>query len=196
GYNGCWEAYAYLPSGNIIAADIEEGLYVLGVTYKQACYLNGTVTDYSSGAPLNGVTVTITNASGATATTNLSGVYATGYATQGIYSVTFSKTGYSTKTITNVSLGSGVSTLLNTTLKSTSLPACVIPANLSIDNATFSSATLHWSDEYAKSYTVKLKNLSSGLVQTFAPKVNFYNATGLASCTSYKFKVKAKCSSG
>src|SRR6185503_21354198 len=67
GYNGCWEAYAYLPSGNIIAADIEEGLYVLGVTYKQACYLNGTVTDYSSGAPLNGVTVTITNASGATA---------------------------------------------------------------------------------------------------------------------------------
>jgi hypothetical protein len=123
GYNGCWEAYAFLPSGNIIAADIEEGLFVLGVTYKQACYLTGTVTDYSTGAALNGVTVTIVNATDATTTTNLSGAYATGYAAAAKYSVTFSKTGYWTKTIAKVSLSSGINTVLKYSLKNTSLPS-------------------------------------------------------------------------
>jgi len=196
GYNGCWEAYAFLPSGNIIAADIEQGLFVLSATYKQACYLTGTVTDYSTGAVLNGVTVTIVNATDATTTSNLSGVYATGYVTKGKYSVTFSKTGYWTKTIANVSLKSGVNTLLNTTLKNTSLPDCAPPTNLSVDNITYTSATMHWSDEYANSYAFRLKNLSNNLTQSFSPKVNSYTATGLASCTSYQFRLKAKCSSG
>lgn len=30
GFNGCWGVYPYLPSGNILATDIEEGLYILG----------------------------------------------------------------------------------------------------------------------------------------------------------------------
>ncbi len=196
GYNGCWEAYAYLPSGNIIAADIEQGLYVLGVTYTQACYLTGTVTDYATGSALNGVTVSITNASGSSTTTNLSGVYATGYATSGTYSVTFSKSGYTTKTITNVSLSNGVSTVLNTTLKNTSLPQCATPSNLTADNITFTSAMLHWSDEYASNYTIKLKNNGNNQTQTLTATVNSFTAAGLTSCGSYKFRVKAKCSSG
>lgn len=30
GYSGCWGVYPYLPSGNILASDINEGLFVLG----------------------------------------------------------------------------------------------------------------------------------------------------------------------
>ncbi len=30
GFNGCWGVYPYLPSGNILASDIENGLFVLG----------------------------------------------------------------------------------------------------------------------------------------------------------------------
>ena len=30
GFNGCWGAYPYFPSGNIVASDIEQGLFVLG----------------------------------------------------------------------------------------------------------------------------------------------------------------------
>ena len=30
GFNGCWGIYPYLPSGNILATDIENGLFVLG----------------------------------------------------------------------------------------------------------------------------------------------------------------------
>ena len=33
GFNGCWGVYPWLPSGNIITSDIENGLHILGVTY-------------------------------------------------------------------------------------------------------------------------------------------------------------------
>lgn len=33
GYGGCWGVYPYLPSGIILASDIEEGLFVLNPTY-------------------------------------------------------------------------------------------------------------------------------------------------------------------
>ena len=29
GYNGCWGAYPFLPSGNLLASDIQNGLFVL-----------------------------------------------------------------------------------------------------------------------------------------------------------------------
>ena len=31
GFHGCWGVYPFLPSGNIIASDISEGLFVLGI---------------------------------------------------------------------------------------------------------------------------------------------------------------------
>jgi hypothetical protein len=33
GYEGCWGVYPYLPSGNIIASDVNEGLFVLKLNY-------------------------------------------------------------------------------------------------------------------------------------------------------------------
>lgn len=196
GYNGCWEAYPYLPSGNILAADIEQGLFVLGVDYVPACLLTGKVTDYTGGGNLNGVTISIVNATNTNTTTDLSGNYKTGYGTAGNYDVQFSKTGYYTKTISNVSLVNGSTTVLNTTLKKTTLPACAVPTGLSVSNLTSNSATLHWSDEYAKKYNITLKNKTNGVVQKLVSPTNSLVATGLLSCNNYKFKVKAKCTAG
>ena len=44
GFNGAWGVYPYLPSGNVLVTDIEQGLFVLGVNYQRACYLEGNVT--------------------------------------------------------------------------------------------------------------------------------------------------------
>ncbi|HUM45354.1 MAG TPA: choice-of-anchor B family protein [Chitinophagales bacterium] len=196
GYTGCWEAYPYLPSGNILAADIEEGLFVLGANYVPAALLNGKVTDYTGGGNLNGVSISIVGASNTTATSDLSGNYKTGYGTAGTYSVTFTKSGYYTKTITGVTLTSGVTTTLNTTLKKTTLSQCVVPTGLFVDNATGTSAKLHWSDEYSNLYTVTLKTVSTGATQTLTSPTNSLTVTGLLGCKSYKFKVKAKCTVG
>ena len=51
GFNGCWGVYPYLPSGNLVVSDIDNGLYVLTPTYIRGCYLEGNVTDSVSGSP-------------------------------------------------------------------------------------------------------------------------------------------------
>lgn len=103
GFNGCWGVYPWLPSGNIIASDIENGLFVLGINYVRAQKLEGVVTDTLSTNPINGVQVNIVSTT-ATANTNVIGGYKIGIATAGTYDITFSKAGYVSKTITGVSL--------------------------------------------------------------------------------------------
>lgn len=103
GFNGCWGVYPWLPSGNIIASDIENGLFVLGVNYIRAQKLEGIVTDSITSNPINGVQVNIVSTS-ATANTNVIGEYKIGIAQTGTYDIAFSKVGYVSKTITGVSL--------------------------------------------------------------------------------------------
>ncbi len=59
GYHGSWGAYPFLPSGNILASDIEEGLKILSIDYVRASFLEGTVSDSITGDPLFDVTVEI-----------------------------------------------------------------------------------------------------------------------------------------
>lgn len=116
GFNGCWGVYPYLPSGLIIASDIENGLFVLGPTYTPASYLVGNVTDTVTTNPIDGVQINIVATTTST-NSNIIGNYQTGIAIAGTYSVTFSKLGYKTKTIQNVVLSSGNTTTLNVELK-------------------------------------------------------------------------------
>lgn len=112
GFDGAWGVYPFLPSGNLVVSNIDEGLFVLAPTYVRACYLEGNVTDSVCGTPLTGVTVDIVS-TGITDATDLTGVYRTGYHTPGTYTVTFSKPGYNTKTFTNVILTAAAITNLN-----------------------------------------------------------------------------------
>lgn len=116
GFNGAWGVYPYLPSGNILVSDMEEGLFIVRPTYTKACYLNGTVTDAATGLPLSGVAVNIltTTQSAASAIT---GSYATGTALAGTYQVQFVKVGYVTQTQT-VSLSNNQTSILNVALSS------------------------------------------------------------------------------
>lgn len=115
GFSGCWGVYPYLPSGTIVASDINNGLFVLTPTYTRACYLEGVVTDSVSGLPINNATVTIIGA-GITKNTNVQGEYKTGTATPGTVSVQVTKAGYQSKTISNVTLTNGQLTLINVEL--------------------------------------------------------------------------------
>jgi choice-of-anchor B domain-containing protein len=117
-FEGVWGCYPYAPSGAIYAADINEGFYVFQPTYQRACWLEGSVTD-CVGNPLSDVTVTILqNATGIAGTiSKTTGVYKTGYALPGAYTVTFAKAGYPTVTRT-VTLSTNVVTPLSVQLLS------------------------------------------------------------------------------
>ncbi len=97
GFDGCWGVYPFLPSGTILAADITQGLFILGPTYEKASYLDGFVTDSQTGQPLSGVEVQLTG-NDQVEITPVNGYYATGILGTGLYTVTFSKVGYYPKT--------------------------------------------------------------------------------------------------
>jgi len=133
GFSGAWGAWPYLPSGNIIVSDMEEGLFILGPTYVQACYLLGSVTDAGIGVPIFGAEVSFTAVGAVDATTNLAGTYNGGTPDAGTYDITFTKTGYLPETVTGVVLTNGVVTTINVELSV--LPTYLITGQV-IDAAT------------------------------------------------------------
>jgi choice-of-anchor B domain-containing protein len=112
GFSGAWGVYPFLPSGNLIVSNIGEGLFVLSPTYVRACYLEGIISDSVCGTLLDKVKIEIT-ATNVVDSTNINGIYKTGYHLPGKYTVKFSKPGYQTRTMTNVSLTAGNVTILN-----------------------------------------------------------------------------------
>jgi len=87
GFFGCWGVYPYLPSGTIIASDINSGLYVFSSTVNRACYLEGNVIDKETGAPINMARVEIDAAQMAFGMSDAGGNFKTGLATAGTYTI-------------------------------------------------------------------------------------------------------------
>lgn len=117
GFNGAWGVYPYLPSGTVIASDIENGLICLDVAYVQAAYLRGLVTDSITGAPIPGASVDVLAVPDADpSSTDILGAYATGTAYPGSYTVAVSAFGYADKSFPATALSSGVETILNAEL--------------------------------------------------------------------------------
>ncbi|MEZ4937148.1 MAG: choice-of-anchor B family protein [Crocinitomicaceae bacterium] len=107
--DGCWGVYPYLPSGNILATDIEEGLFVLAPTYVHASFLEGKVTNQASTQPIPNVHVDIVGVTQIDLT-NITGDYSSGVAIDGMYDVIYSKIGWYPETL-QVNLISGVTTI-------------------------------------------------------------------------------------
>lgn len=115
GFHGCWGAYPFLPSGNVLASDIEEGLYILEPSYTRACYLEGVVTDSASGLPINDAVIAIVNTA-YNDVTDISGEFAFGTPEAGSYNVIVSHEAYNTTVIENVMLENGILTDLEVSL--------------------------------------------------------------------------------
>lgn len=115
GFHGDWGVYPFLPSGNLLISDIEGGLYILGPTYVHAGWLQGVITDASTGNPVNQATITLETTTAADST-GFDGLYALGTDVPGSYTVTVSASGYPTATVQGVVLESGQVTVLDVAL--------------------------------------------------------------------------------
>ncbi len=89
-FEGCWGAYPFLPSGLVLATDMQEGLFVLQPDYRNAAFLEGTTYDAITGNALQGVEVNIV-AGNQTVFSQNNGNYATGIVGTNTYEVTFIK---------------------------------------------------------------------------------------------------------
>jgi hypothetical protein len=135
--------------------------------------LQGTVTDATTAAAINGATVTIVG--GASTTTNASGFYQFTNVTPGTYSVTAAKTGYSTGTNTGVSVTAG-----NTTTSNFALTAATTSSTGFLAPTAQAAETTNAGDNngYESSPTSAFANDS-----VFAVDANSGNGAG-TSCTS------------
>ncbi len=115
GFHGCWGAYPWLPSGRIIATDIEKGLYVLEADYQRACYLEGQVTDQHTGNVIFFPEIELVEDS-QQVEGSIVGKYAMGTLNGGNYTVRVSAEGYYDKVIENVTLELGKLTQLDVQL--------------------------------------------------------------------------------
>jgi choice-of-anchor B domain-containing protein len=97
-FNGCWGVYPYFSSLNIVASDIEKGLYILGLNPTLSSYLQGDITSAGTGQPINNALIEILT----TPTTDNSGTlgdYSIGTTNQGLYEVRYSANGYYADTL-------------------------------------------------------------------------------------------------
>ena len=122
GFDGCWGTYPYLPSGIIISSDINSStngnakLLVYERGFSGACYLEGNVTDGSTGSAIIGASIVILNTTiPNNSSTTLSGNYSSGNADSGVFSVVFSMAGYVSDTL-QATLINGQVTILNSVL--------------------------------------------------------------------------------
>jgi choice-of-anchor B domain-containing protein len=116
GFNGAWGVYPFLPSGNLLVSDIEQGLFILGPTYTQACWLEGLITNASTSGPVDQATITITGTTAFDVTEGFDGLYSTGWGIAGTYEVTVTAAGYVDQTVQGVALQNGQVTVLDVQL--------------------------------------------------------------------------------
>jgi choice-of-anchor B domain-containing protein len=87
---GCWGAFPYLPSGLVLATDIENGLFVIDVDYVSAARMEGVIVNSTSNVPIQGVNVEILNDS-IKVNSTLNGEYKIGTHSPGQKNIRFEK---------------------------------------------------------------------------------------------------------
>jgi choice-of-anchor B domain-containing protein len=166
GYNGCWGVYPFLPSGNIVASDMQEGLYILEAEYVRACYLEGEITDSVTGLPIMNAVIRI-QPTDAIAFSDLDGSYAFGIPEAGTYNIEVIHEDYPSQVIEDVELENGELTLLNVELSNwvTSINSPSDTESLNIyPNPSSSVFTLEVPDDKSAYQEVKVFNLTGALV--------------------------------
>ncbi len=194
GFNGCWGVYPYFSSGNIIASDIETGLYVLNTTYLQACYLEGTVTDANTTDPIFNVQVEILTEDDTSVTSDFFGEYKTGIPSTGTYTVRFTAAGYVTQNIEIDFTSNGQLIDLDITMEH----PCSPPSNLTSNEVTYQTATVSWGIESdAQSYSIRYR--MAGTTDWQIQEIEESTAiqlTNLEGCTNYECQIASQCDTG
>lgn len=172
GYHGSWGTTPYLPSGNILAADIEEGLYILGPDYKRGCYLEGMVTDSITGLPINNVQIKIQSTT-ITDVTNISGNFAFGTPTAEVYNIEFSHNNYNIKVIEGVTLENGILTYLEVELSSwfVGIGDELESAQITVGPNPFINSTnlkYHFENKVSSGAVIQVYSMNGTVVQEFA----------------------------
>ena len=172
-FHGAWGVYPYLPSGNVLISDMENGLHVVKPTYKRACFLEGTVKDAQTQALLVGAEIKVLNKAELNSTSSNLGTFKTGTVDTGTYVVEITHPGYEKRVLNNVVLQNGLVTTLNIELSN--LPFLELTMQVKDEqNAAITDADVLFENA---SYKFEYKTNSTGTVKIpifYLGKYNIY----------------------
>ncbi len=181
GFNGAWGVYPYLPSGNIIVSNINGAsnlngeLWVLTPNYQRGCYIEGAITDASTGNPLSGVKAELLSTT-TTNNTNLLGEYKMGQLASGTYTFRASKTGYAPYS-QSITISNGVLTTVNAALTPT--PGCTYVTH---NSANFDASWGIWTD--GGTDCARINNATYANSPTYSIQLRDNTSTSVMSTTS------------
>lgn len=110
GFDGNWGAYPFTTSNYIYISDRDYGLFVVSFNGKKGSRVSGRVHDSETGLPVTNVSLEITELNQKSRTDD-TGRYKLGMPSAGTYSISISKFGYESKTISVTIANSETSTL-------------------------------------------------------------------------------------
>jgi choice-of-anchor B domain-containing protein len=102
GGNGCWGAYPFLPSGLILASDMDNGLFIYEPNYTRAARFEGIVLDSVTKTPINGAKISIEGLIIREIMSDGFGRFKTGTPETGNINIVVSKNGFETKRISKL----------------------------------------------------------------------------------------------
>ncbi|MDP5047883.1 MAG: choice-of-anchor B family protein [Saprospiraceae bacterium] len=190
GGNGCWGAYPYLPSGLILASDMDNGLFVYEPNYTRAARFEGIVLDSVTKTPVNGAKISIEGLIDREILSDGFGRFKTGTPETGNINIIISKNGFETKKITKL-LSNSIS-LKNDTIYLSKMPTSTLSgriisneSGLPVSNAEvglFKDANLSMNTKTVENGTFSLTNIIPSSYQFSAGKwgykpLNFKNIT-------------------
>jgi len=190
GGNGCWGAYPYLPSGLILASDMDNGLFVYEPNYTRAARFEGIVLDSVTKTPVNGAKISIEGLIDREILSDGFGRFKTGTPETGNINIIVSKNGFETKRITKL-LSNSIS-LKNDTIYLSKMPTSTLSgriisneSGLPVSNAEvglFKDANLSMNAKTVENGTFSLTNIIPSSYQFSAGKwgykpLNFKNIT-------------------
>jgi choice-of-anchor B domain-containing protein len=112
GFEGNWGVYPFLPSGNILISDREEGLFIIAPSYTRASYLIGSVFDTLNNNPVNNAQIDILGES-YLKYSQFDGSYHIGVSESGFYDIRMSHPQCQTVIETNIELETALEKVLN-----------------------------------------------------------------------------------
>jgi choice-of-anchor B domain-containing protein len=128
GFYGNWGVYPYLPSGRVLASDMQLGLFVFEPQLQRACWLEGMVRETGTNQPLSGVRLSFVGFNTVLEGTRGDGRFATGTPRAGSYALRLEKPGYQTKWLPIV-LQNDSLTVVETTLDPLGTSFELLPAS-------------------------------------------------------------------
>ena len=149
--------------------------------------ISGTVRSSFDNSVMSGVTVAVTG--GTSATTNASGVYTLSNLSPGTYTLTVSKTGYTTQTGT-AAVTAGATTTKDFTLVSSDATPPSVPQNLRRTALSKNSITIAWDASTDNVGVVGYRIYRDG-TQVGTSTTTTYTDTGLSANTGYSYQVDA-----